>query len=244
MEIMATAWAALGYVFKDKNLLVQALTHSSFVYENNLGSAASNERLEFLGDAVLELLTSELLYKLYPNLTEGELSKIRAGMVCEPALASHARILGLGRHLRLGRGETFGGGAEKDSILSDALEAVIGAIYLDGGLTSAKAFVESLYNEEGKDSENGKKGKKGIEKEQISFLTQSPISDPKSTLQEKIQKTSRVPLEYKVIKETGPAHQKKFTSIVAHEGQILGVGTGKSKKEAERVAAFEALKRD
>jgi len=215
----------LGYVFSDAGKLRQALTHSSFVYENDLGAESSNERLEFLGDAVLELLASEYLFKKYIKLTEGELSKRRATLVCETTLSNHARRLGLGNYLRLGRGETTSGGADKDSILSDALEAIIGAIYLDGGIKKAQAFVVSHLLEA-----------------DVSVMVQSPILDPKSTLQEKIQKFSREPLVYETTDETGPAHQKLFTVRVIHEGKILGTGSGKSKKEAEQEAAGIALK--
>lgn len=210
----------LGYEFSNKSLLQQALTHSSYVYEKKLGHAACNERLEFLGDAVLELLASDLLYKRFDGLTEGELSKSRANMVCEPSLAAQARRLGLGMSLRLGRGEASCGGADKDSILSDALEAVIGAIYLDGGLEEARAFIDRFH-----DFEND----------------YGAIDDPKSHLQEVLQKTSRSPVHYNIIEETGPAHLKEFTATVAHEGRILGVGIGKSKKDAERNAAIKAL---
>jgi len=213
---------SLGYVFTDLHLLQQALTHSSFVYENDSSMIDSNERLEFLGDAVLELLTSDFLYVNYPKLSEGELSKARANMVCEPSLAEHARKLDLGKYIILGRGEAAGGGTNKDSILADAMEAVIGAIYLDGGLEVARKFVNSLYTETG--------------------LNFQPIADPKSTLQEEIQKSSRDPIVYTVIDEKGPAHQKEFTVTVAHDGKILGKGIGKSKKDAERQAAEIALK--
>ena len=212
----------LSYVFKNPSLLEQALTHSSFVHENSLETKASNERLEFLGDAVLELLTSDMLYRQYPGQTEGELSKRRANMVCEPSLASHARKLGLGALLKLGRGEASCDGAEKDSILSDAMEAIIGAVYLDGGFESARTFVLELFKND------------DLSQEEI-------IADPKSDLQEELQKTSRIPLEYAIIKESGPAHQKKFTATVSHEGRILGTGVGKSKKDAERSAASKAL---
>ena len=212
----------IGYSFKNPDLLKQALTHSSYVYENNLGAKASNERLEFLGDAVLELLTSELLYINYPNRSEGELSKMRANLVCEPGLAFHAREIGIGDALFLGRGEMASDGADKDSILSDALEAIIGAIYIDGGLEPARLFVENLIKNDNADVVRA-------------------ISDPKSDLQEKIQKVSQVPIIYKIIEETGPAHLKKFTAAVYHDGRELGTGTGKSKKDAERMAASNAL---
>ena len=217
----------VGYVFTNPDLLQQALTHSSFVYEHNLGTKTSNERLEFLGDAVLELLTSDYLYNRFPELTEGELTKLRAGLVCEDSLAVHARRLEIGKYLRLGRGEAMGGGAGKGSILSDALEAVIGAIYLDGGLEGARVFVDGLLSQP-----LNLVGKKG-----------ASLSDPKSSLQEEIQKKSRVPLVYEIIKEDGPAHQKEFTATVSHDGRILGTGAGKSKKDAEREAAEKALKR-
>jgi len=214
---------SLGYVFKDLRLLQQALTHSSFVFEKGLSGNASNQRLEFLGDAVLELITSDILYRNRPNLSEGELSKARANLVCEPSLAAHARKLGLGTHLILGRGEAAGGGANKDSILADALEAVIGAIYLDGGIEAAHTFVQNLHMDES-----------------VNWIS---ISDPKSSLQEKIQKWSREPLVYEIVEERGPAHQKEFVSTVSHEGRILGQGTGKSKKESERGAALVALEK-
>jgi len=209
----------LGYVFNNLRHLEQALTHSSFVYENGQGAIASNERLEFLGDAVLELIISNLLYRSHATLTEGELSKSRANLVCEASLAFYARKLELGKYLHLGRGEAAGGGAKKDSILSDAFEAVIGAIYLDGGIEAADTFVTRLFEDR----------------------PQEVISDPKSTLQEEIQKTSRLPLAYEILKEEGPPHQKEFTAQVSHEGRILGIGIGKSKKDAERMAASKAL---
>ena len=212
----------IGYNFKNPDLLKQALTHSSYVYENNLGAKASNERLEFLGDAVLELLTSELLYERYPHRLEGELSKMRANLVCEPGLAYHARTIGIGGLLYLGRGEAANDGADKDSILSDALEAVIGAIYIDGGIESARIFVNNLF----------KDGDANIDR---------LIPDPRSNLQEKIQKVSHIPIEYQIIDESGPAHQKMFTAAVFHGGRKLGTGTGKSKKDAERMAASKAL---
>ena len=219
----------LGYVFTDLERVKQALTHSSFVYEYNLGTKASNQCLEFLGDAVLGLLVSDLLYNYYPSLSEGELSKARAKLICEPSLAMHAPRLDLGKHLLLSHAESAGGGAEKDSILSDAMEAIIGAIYLDGGLESARTFVNSLFEEDAKKTLTHSAGR-------------ASITDPKSRLQEKFQKASRVALVYEIIGETGPAHKKEFTATVSHKGWILGTGTGKSKKEAECIAATEALK--
>ena len=210
-----------GYEFKNPDLLMQALTHSSFVYENNLPASASNERLEFLGDAILGMVSGSYLYNKFEKLTEGELSKTRAALVCEASLAHSARQINLGDYISLSKGEAYGGGRDKDSILSDALEAVIGAVYLDGGLEPARSFVEDLILQESQDF----------------------IADPKSALQEEIQKKSRIPIVYNIIKETGPPHQREFTSQVSHEEIILGKGTGKSKKEAERKAAEEALQR-
>ena len=217
-----------GYVFGEPGLLRQALTHSSFVYENSRSGEISNERLEFLGDAVLELLISEMLYKRFPRLSEGKLSKARASLVCESSLSVHARRLGLGELVRLGRGETANGGTEKDSILSDVLEAIIGAMYLDGGIEEARRFVAGMFDEQ----------------LNIARIESSgPISDPKSSLQEIIQKRSRTPLVYTIIREEGPAHLKEFTITVSHEGRTLGTGYGNKKKDAERQAAQEALKR-
>jgi ribonuclease-3 len=214
-----------GYVFNDLRLLRQALMHSSFVYEQDMGGNACNERLEFLGDAVLGMIISEILYDRFPDLTEGELSKARANLVCEPTLAAHARSLKLGKYMRLGRGEMVGGGTDKDSILSDATEAVIAAIFLDGGIEKAREFVHSLYADIPID------------------VTSSPIDDPKSTLQEKMQKSGRPVPVYNIVSETGPPHRKKFVSSVAIEGRILGKGTGRSKKDAEREAAAIALRK-
>jgi len=220
----------LGYSFVQPERLQQALTHKSYAYEYKIGWEASNERLEFLGDAVLELLISGLLYERLPEHTEGELSKARAALVCEASLSAYAKQLGLGEFLRLGRGEVTSGGAEKGSILSDALEAVIGAIYLDGGFEPARAFVTALFDD--KLDEYKRRPRGGVD-----------ISDPKSSLQETIQKHSRVPLVYSIISETGPAHQREFTISVSHLDQILGTGVGKSKKDAERQAAFRALEK-
>ncbi|MCL2016902.1 MAG: ribonuclease III [Defluviitaleaceae bacterium] len=217
-----------NYVFKNPKLLQRALTHSSFMYENLTKAPTSNERLEFLGDAVLELVISDLLYHQYKNLAEGDLSKSRALLVCEESLAAHAKTLKLGDFLLLGRGETADSGAEKNSILSDALEAVIAAIYLDGGINSARLFIEHLFLEE---TENGRNLK----------APPKQLDNPKSILQEKVQRFSDIPLRYKVVDETGPDHQKHFTISVYHNEKPLGTGTGKTKKIATRNAAANAL---
>jgi ribonuclease-3 len=218
MQILQTQ---LNYAFKNPRLLQQALTHSSYTHEQSI--PFSNERLEFLGDAVLELTVSDLLYKRYPDLSEGELTKRRAALVCEPSLAALARKLELGGFLQLGHGEKMSGGNERDSLLSDALEAVIGAIYLDGGMDSVKEIIHTLF---------------------VPIIEKSLYSvDHKTVLQETIQKTSREPLVYTIIDETGPAHKKEFTAEVSHKGQKLGMGMGRSKKEAEQNAAMVAMQR-
>jgi len=213
----------LGYDFKRSALLRQAVTHTSFVHEQGLAQDESNQRLEFLGDAVLELCISDFLYHKYSHLTEGELTQRRANLVCEATLAKVAQKLKLGDYLLLGQGEAREKGHQKPSILSDALEAIIGAIFLDGGLDAVRNVIARLYvNIEEKASKKEK--------------------DSKSTLQEKLQKNSRETAVYRIVDESGPAHQKYFVAEVLHQGKILGKGTGKSKKEAEQSAASEALK--
>ncbi|MCL1986796.1 MAG: ribonuclease III [Firmicutes bacterium] len=217
-----------NYVFKNPKLLKRALTHSSFMYENPTKATKSNERLEFLGDAVLELVISNLLYNQYKNLAEGDLSKSRALLVCEESLASHAKSLNLGDFLLLGRGEIADNGSQKNSILSDALEAVIAAIYLDGGINPATAFIEYLF----------------LEQTAEGFILKIPpkqLDSPKSVLQEKIQTFSDIPLLYKVTDESGPDHQKSFTIAVYYNETQLGIGKGKTKKNATRNAAAAAL---
>jgi ribonuclease-3 len=207
-------------VFNSPDLLRQALTHSSYTHEKL--QAESNERLEFLGDAVLELAISDLLYTRFPKLTEGELTKRRAALVCEPSLAALARQLDVGDHLMLGHGEKMTGGQNRDSLLSDAMEAIIGAVYMDSAFDTAKAFIQRLFAPLVEKSEK--------------------FVDPKTDLQEIIQRTSREPLVYAIVDEDGPPHHKVFTATVSHEGRELGRGTGRSKKEAEQSAAGMALK--
>jgi len=212
----------LGYDFKRTALLRQAVTHSSFVHEQGLGADESNERLEFLGDAVLELCISDFLYHKYSNLTEGQLTQRRANLVCESTLAGVARTLKLGDYLLLGQGEAREKGREKDSILSDALESVFGAIFLDGGIDAIRNIIFGIFAPL---AEKAKKQKK----------------DSKSTLQELLQKNSRETAVYEIISESGPSHQRLFTSNVSHMGKMLGKGQGRSKKEAEQNAAKVAL---
>lgn len=214
----------LGYDFKRSALLRQSVTHSSFVHEQGLGQDEGNERLEFLGDAVLELCASDLLYHRFPDLPEGELTQRRAALVCEGTLAKIAKTLKLGEFLLLGQGEAREKGREKPSILSDALEAIFGAIYLDGGLDAVRNVIYALLTPH-------------LNK------TTAQVKDSKTTLQELLQKSSRQTAAYEIISEEGPSHRRTFVSEVSHMGKILGRGEGSSKKEAERNAAAQALKK-
>ena len=198
----------IGYTFQNKKLLRQALTHSSYANEKKLGKLGCNERLEFLGDAVLELISSDFLYKKFPQIPEGELTKKRASLVCEPSLAYCAREFGLPEFLLLGKGENMTGGRNRDSIVSDATEALLGAIYLDGGFSNAKKFVLNFILND-------------IEHKQLFY-------DSKTILQELVQ-------------EKGPDHDKCFTVVVQVNGQVVGNGTGHTKKAAEQAAAYQAI---
>ena len=212
----------IGYHFQNRKLLVQALTHSSYANEKKLGKLGCNERLEFLGDAVLELISSDFLYHRFPGIPEGELTKKRASMVCEPSLAFCAREFGLPQYLLLGKGEDMTGGRNRDSIVSDATEALLGAIYLDGGFASAKEFVLSFILND-------------IEHKQLFF-------DSKTILQEIVQEKGSQPIEYRLIKEEGPDHNKSFTVEAIVSGRTEGQGTGHTKKSAEQAAAYEAIR--
>lgn len=212
----------IGYRFKDRKLLTQALTHSSYANEKKLGKLGCNERLEFLGDAVLELISSDFLYKKYPGIPEGELTKKRASMVCEPSLAFCAREFGLPSYLYLGKGEDMTGGRNRDSIVSDATEALLGAIYLDGGYESANAFVQRFILND-------------IEHKQLFY-------DSKTILQEMVQEFSANPVEYILIKEEGPDHNKNFQVEVRVDGEKKGCGSGHTKKAAEQAAAYQAIR--
>lgn len=210
-----------GYRFQDKKLLVQALTHSSRANERRLGRQAANERLEFLGDAVLELVSSDFLYHEYPDKPEGELTRLRASIVCEPTLAFCTRELDLGQYLLLGKGEEQTGGRKRDSILSDAMEAVIGAIYLDGGLASAKEFIHRFVLND-------------LGHKQLFF-------DSKTILQEIVQGNYSEELHYELIREEGPDHGKKFVVEARIGDTAYGEGEGRSKKAAEQEAAYHTL---
>ena len=213
----------LDYDFKRTALVRQAITHSSFTHEHGLGAFECNERLEFLGDAVLELCISDFLYHRYPDLAEGELTQRRANLVCETTLSDLARSLKLGDYLRLGQGESQEKGREKDSILADAMEAVFGAIFLDGGIDAVRNVILRMFTP-------------------LADKAKKQAKDSKSTLQEILQKNSKETAAYIIIEETGPAHQKQFVAEARHKGKLLGVGKGRSKKEAEQSAATEALK--
>lgn len=210
--------------FANLALLHQALIHTSFANENRHLHLVHNERLEFLGDAVLELVISEYLFSAYPDHPEGELTKIRAAIVCEHTLAKYALRLNLGAYLLLGKGEELSGGRCRPSTLADAFEAVIGAIYLDSGLKSAAQFVLSQLDEEMRSVRRGEYAK-----------------DYKTMLQEIVQRNGDCKILYEVLAETGPDHNKLFTIAVRINGTKHGVGTGKSKKEAEQAAAANTL---
>ena len=210
----------IGYNFQSEGLLRQALTHSSYANEKHMKKLSDNERLELLGDAVLELVSSDFLYKNYQKLPEGELTKLRASIVCEPTLALCAKELHLGEYLLLGKGEDQTGGRERKSILSDALEAVIGAIYLDGGFANAKEFVLKYIMTD-------------IEHKQLFY-------DSKTILQEVVQ-GEHESLQYVMTEESGPDHNKSFTVEAHIDNVCLGVGSGHTKKAAEQEAAYRAL---
>ena len=211
----------IGYSFQNKKLLKQALTHSSFINEQKINKTEDYERLEFLGDAVLELVSSDFLFHEHRSLPEGELTKMRASMVCEPALAFCARDLEVGEFMLLGKGEELTGGRNRESITSDAMEAVIGAIYLDGGMEPAKAFIDRFVLS---DLEN-----------KILFY------DSKSHLQEFVQGTLKKEIRYELLEESGPEHNKTFVVEVIMDEKSLGKGLGRTKKAAEQQAAYEAL---
>ena len=217
-----------GYRFRDGSLAAQALTHKSYSNENPRQAPEHNERMEFLGDAVLDFVISDLLMSGYPELSEGHLSKMRAGLVSEPALASVARDLGLGAHLRMGRGEAHSGGQDKDSILSDALEALFAAIYLDSaptdGVATIRQVVGRLFGE--------RLRKAGGQRQ---------LADFKTELQERVQKHYKETVRYSITRERGPDHEKQFDAAVSLQNRELGRGSGRTKKQAEQEAARRAL---
>ena len=214
--------AAIGYHFHNISLLQNALTHSSYANERWHNSLLSNERLEFLGDSVLGMLVAEYLYRSFPDRTEGELTRMRADMVCEKTLADVANGIGLGNHLLLGHGEERFGGRCRDSILADAMESVIAACFLDGGLSAALGIVRRF------------------------ILVKVPVSklhnvDYKTLLQELVQQKKNQILNYELIGESGPDHDKRFDVEVSLNGSVVGTGFGTSKKRAEQEAARAAI---
>ena len=211
----------INYKFKNDELLKQALTHSSFANEKRMDRLMDNERLEFLGDAVLELVTSEFLYHKYREIPEGDLTKKRASIVCEQTLALCTKEIHLGEYLFLGKGEDLTGGRQRKSILSDAMEAIIGAIFLDGGLTNAKEFIQRFVLTD-------------IESKELFY-------DSKTILQEFVQGNYEEELQYMVVDELGPDHAKVFKVEARIGSQAVGMGEGPSKKAAEQEAAYHAL---
>ena len=211
----------LGYSFKNEKLLAHALPHTSYANEKGLGHVGSNERLEFLGDAVLELVSSEFFYEKYPDVPEGQLTKMRAGHVCESALHYCAQKIPLSDYILLGKGEETTGGRKRPSIISDALESVIGAVYLDGGFASAKELILRFVLND-------------IEHTRLFY-------DSKSMLQEELQKNGACGPTYEQISEEGPDHDKSYTIRVLLNGEEIGRGTASSKKHAEQQAAMQAL---
>lgn len=211
----------LGYHFHDRRLLEHALCHSSYANERHWDKLMNNERLEFLGDAVLELATSEYLYQNYPTMPEGEATRTRASIVCEQTLALCARDLGLGEWLRLGKGEELTGGRDRDSITSDAMEALLGAIYLDGGFANAKEFIHRFILND-------------MEHKKLFY-------DSKTILQEIVQGHTDETLTYVLLKEEGPDHNKSFEVSAMLDGQEIGRGIGRTKKSAEQRAAYRGI---
>ena len=213
---------AIGYRFRNISLLQNALTHSSYANERWHNSLMSNERLEFLGDSILGMLVADHLYRNFPDRPEGELTRMRADMVCEKTLAEVANRIGLGNHLMLGKGEEQGGGRHRDSILADAVESVIAACYLDGGMEAAIDFIRRF------------------------ILVNVPVqrmknADYKTQLQELVQQKKNQTLSYALVGQSAPDHDKKFEVEVSLNGAVVGRGTGSSKKRAEQMAAASAI---
>lgn len=211
----------IGYCFQDQELLKHALRHSSYVNEKHMKKHECNERLEFLGDAVLEVVSSEFLFFEHQTMPEGELTKKRASMVCEPALAFCARDIDLGEYLLLGKGEEATGGRKRDSVTSDAMEALIGAIYLDGGFASAKEFIHRFILND-------------LENKKLFF-------DSKTILQEIVQANFKETISYRLVREEGPDHDKSFHVMVYIGEEEYGLGNGRTKKAAEQEAAYQSI---
>lgn len=214
----------LNYTFKNSELLKNALTHSSYANENRTEGISSNERLEFLGDSVLGFVTAKHLYSMQPTLSEGKMTRLRAELVCEQSLHGVALDLDLGRYLRMGHGEEKNGGRTRPSILADAVEAVIAAMFLDGGIAAPESFIERMI----------------LSPESIEA---HHAADYKTELQELIQQKNGQVLTYAPTGETGPDHAKVFSASVSLNGEVIGEGSGRTKKEAEQAAACQALKK-
>lgn len=212
----------IGYIFTDKDLLMNALTHTSFANEHKNKKIKDNERLEFLGDAVLELVSSEFIFKTMPEMPEGDMTKLRASLVCEPTLAEDAREIMLDEFIYLGKGEEETGGRNRDSIVSDAFEALIGSIFLDGGIERAKDFILNFALND-------------IDNKRL-------FHDSKTILQERVNIVKAGKLSYEIIHESGPDHNKSYEAAAKLDEKIIGKGIGHTKKAAEQQAAYSALK--
>lgn len=212
----------IEYEFQDKELLIHALTHTSYANEHKYSKAKDNERIEFLGDAVLELISSEFLFEKFPDKQEGEMTRLRASLVCEPTLAMDARSINLQDYIYLGNGEEVTGGRKRDSIISDAFEAVIGAIYLDGGLDYAREFIIKFVLND--------------------IETKKLFHDSKTILQERVNAVKAGQLSYEIVSETGPDHDKNYEAIAKLDDKVIGQGIGHTKKAAQQQAAYSALK--
>lgn len=213
----------LGYTFRDKNLLLHAMTHSSYANEHRSSGLTSNERLEFLGDSVLGMVVADYLFRTHSDMPEGELTRTRAALVREGSLYEVAKVLNLGAYLRLGKGEDAGGGRTRPSILADATEAMLAAVYLDGGITPARAIIQKFI----------------LDKEQEKAIDR----DYKTALQELVQRTPGQVISYQLVDELGPDHARVFVMEVSVSGKAVGQGRGRTKKEAEQLAARAALEK-
>ena len=220
-ESVAALQEKIGYKFKNEKLLLEALSHSSYANENK--NLKSNERLEFLGDSVLSIIVSDHIFKHFSHIPEGDLTKLRASLVCESALFDFAKKINLGDYILLGKGEEQTGGRERPSIVSDAFEAVIAAVYLDGGMETAREYVLSFIPED------------------ITPKGSDAFHDYKTILQEVIKRNPEERVTYHLKSESGPDHDKHFTVQVMLNNNVIGEGTGRSKKTAEQAAAKEAL---
>lgn len=213
----------LGYRFRNRQLLEHALTHSSYANEHRASGITSNERLEFLGDSVLGMIVAEHLFRTHPDMPEGELTRTRAALVCEDSLYEVAMALNLGRYLKLGKGEAAGGGRERPSILADATEATLAAVYLDGGIDAVRTIIQTFI----------------LDKEQEKAVDR----DYKTALQELVQRNPGQSIIYRLVDEIGPDHARIFVMEVSVGGTVIGQGRGRTKKEAEQLSAKAALKK-